>query len=102
MSIEEGNAAIGALVKERAECRRKVALLVNELETAGKHLYEVGEALRYLPVNGKQSAMHHILPLLESCPEVVVSKITARFVAYLEAANDLVVLNTRASEVEID
>lgn len=102
MSTDEENAAIAALVRQRAESKRRLALLANELESAGEYMHEVGDALRFA-FRSPSGSLDHISPLIEKHPESVdLSRVEERFKEYFALRETLSVLDSRAREIGID
>ena len=99
MSIDEQDAAIGRLVRQRHEAKKRKALLENELMVAGRSLSDVGSLLKSVEVTAAQSIIHEV----ENAPSICgLERIKAMLLELREAQELLAQLNRTAANVGID
>ena len=103
MTIDENEAAISGLLRERSEAKWRRTALESELRTAGKSLNDIGSALKNLSAGAMGNRVDHILPKFENVPPICDLK---RVKEMLEELKDLQArldqLNRSASRMEID
>lgn len=102
MSDEEESAALGRLVKQRSDVKRRKALLENDLRTAGDSLVNIGSVLRHIS-GGPYDRIADSLLLTQQAPSVCgLERVRAMLTELTELHSRLAQLNRAASDSGID
>ena len=103
MSGQEEDVSLVRLMRQRVEVRKSLALLANQLESAGRHLEELGGALKFGFRNPSGDRGNIASLLSKAVPEFLdLPKLRARMDEYRRLEEDLAQLNARAREAGID
>lgn len=104
MSDEEQDAALLRLVKQRAEYKRRKTLIENELQLAGKSLYDIGSSLKHFGgFNGPEFGIRVVIPQIAAAPETCdLSRLKTLLEELSEIDGPLKELNQSAADLGID
>lgn len=103
MSNEEQKEAILRVVMQRTEARKRLALLENELRTAGKSLSDIGDGLKHMSAAAYEYKPSYLIPKIDAAPAICgLERIRAMLVEIEETAKTLAELRKTAEEIGID
>jgi hypothetical protein len=103
MKTDEQATAVLKLIRERAETKKRSAVLKSELRAAGRSLYDIGGALKHSSPSQIGSRIDYLLPKLRSAQEICeLGAVQALLEELKEIEMRLADLNRMASELGID
>jgi hypothetical protein len=101
MSDSEQDAAIGRLVRQRSEAKRRKILLENELRSAGKSLSDIGEVLKHFS-GGPYDNVDRVLPLIDIAPDICgLERVRSMLKELAQLKEDLALLDRSVAEFGI-
>jgi hypothetical protein len=103
MTMDEKEAAILGLLRNRSEAKRRRLALEGELKTAGRSLYDIGGALKHVSGGTLGNRVDYILPKFAAVPEICdLGKVKEMLEELKELQARLDQLNRNASQMGID